>query len=216
MGDQPQVAWSLRGCGFVAMITGQYDLAQAYIEHSLEICQSLKDDWGLAWTIYDSGYLALAREEWSAAEPQLRNASRLFREYGIRWGEYRSFIALGDVMRGQCQWGEAETFYHKAILLLQDQQFSQFVAGILEGLAQLALVSQNGRRAVRLFGAAQQRRNTIEMNRWVHIERDFQRGMALLREQLSEQDITTGLREGESMPEVKVFAYALKKDPLPG
>ncbi len=201
--DQREIAWSLRGCAFAAVLKGDYAKAQPYVERSLAICQEFQDEWGIAWSIYDLGYLALARKDLAKARPLLENAHRQFHQHGILWGEFRSLTALGDLMRGLEQWQQASTYYREALVFQQQYQFSLFVAGIIEGLAQLILACGDYGRAARLFGAAQKRRDSIEMARWFPHEADYQRDLSTLHEQLTDEEFTEGWTEGYTMSTAK-------------
>lgn len=76
-------------------------------------------------------------------------------------------------------------------------------------LAQLALASGESECAARLLGAAQKRRDSIEMARWFHQEIDYQHGLILLHQQLMDEAITIGRKEGYAMSTVEMIAYAL-------
>jgi predicted ATPase/DNA-binding SARP family transcriptional activator len=210
LGDQQEVAWSLRGCGFACMIKGDYARAQPYVEHSLAICQEIQDDWGTAWSIYDLGYLALTRGDWPAARGLIEDAHQRFQQLGILWGEFRSLIALGDVLRGQEQCMQASAFYREALVFQQKYQFGQFAANLLEGLAQLALLCGDSLFSAHLLGVAQKRRDTNEMSNWFHSEAEYQHGLTLLHEQLPEGAITKAQMEGYAMSPAEGIAYALE------
>jgi ATP/maltotriose-dependent transcriptional regulator MalT len=208
--DQQEVAWSLRGCGFASMLKGEYARAQPYLEKSLAICQEIQDEWGTAWSIYDQGYLALARGDLAEAQTMIENANLRFQQSGVLFGEFRSLIALGDLLRGQGQWMQAAVRYRKALAFQQKYQYSHFLANILEGLAQLALANGARLSSARLFGMAQKRRDSYEMARYFHQEADYQRGLALLHEQLSDAAITQAWMEGYAMPVAEVIEYAVE------
>ncbi len=208
---QPEIAWSLRGCSFVAMLQGDYARALPYIEKSLAICQEVQDEWGLAWSVYDLGFLELARGRWTNAQILLEKAHRQFQALGILWGEYRAMIALGDALRGQEQWSQASIYYRNALVFQQRYQFGQHLAGIFEGLAQIALARADGLRAARLFGAAQDLRN-IEMPRGFHQEADFQRGYSQLQAQISPADLAAAWAEGCAKTVREAAAYALEDE----
>ena len=216
--EQREIAWSLRGLAFVAMILGDYEVAQPNLEQSLAICEEIGDGWGLDWSIFDLGYLALARGDLAKAGALLEKALRQFRNLGILWGEFRSLIALGNVQRAQGQKKQATLYYREALVLQQKYQFSQFVAGVLEGIAQLALDIGDGIFAARLLGTTQKRRDTIDMARWYPHEADYQNSLAQLHEQLTDEEITQAWEEGCAMSTAEAVAraaeYVRSKEPL--
>ena len=206
--DQREVAWSLRGCAFVAMIQGDYAKAQPDLEQSLAICQEIQDEWGLTWSIYDLGYLALALGNLTEAHTLLENANRQFHQHGILFGEFRSLIAVANVLQRQEHMTQAYACYRDALVMQQRYQYSHFLAGIFESIAQIALASGEGIRSARLLGAAQKRHDTIDMPRLLHQEAEYQHSLARLREQVTDEAISKAWAEGCAMSTDEAIAYA--------
>ncbi len=63
--------------------------------------------------------------------------------------------------------------------------------------------------SARLFGAAQKRRDTIEMARWLPLEADYRRSLAQLHEQLTDEAYTKAWLEGCTMSAAEVLTCAL-------
>ena len=129
------------------------------------------------------------------------------------WGEFRSLIALGDVLLGQKQWERASGRYQEALVFQQKYQYSHFVASLLEGQAQLALISGDSLSSARLLGAAQKRRDLNEISRFFHQEAVYQLSLAALHEQLTDSAMTKAWMEGYSMSTSEAIAYALATNP---
>jgi predicted ATPase/DNA-binding SARP family transcriptional activator len=196
LGDQLGLAWSLRGCGFVCMILGNLVEAEEFVRESREKCEEIQDEWGSAWSTYDLGNIALAKVETVQAESLLESAFTQFQQLGNQFGSYRALISLGHLKRAQGKQVESTTYYREALNIQQETHYIQFVAQILEGLAHLAVAENNSIVAVKLFGAAQSRRDSIEMARWAHHEIDFQRNLALTKSQLSQSEWKASWEEG--------------------
>jgi tetratricopeptide (TPR) repeat protein len=207
--DQRGTAWSLRGCGFVLLIRGDLSPARTYCERSLAICREANDKWGEAWSVYDLGNIALAGGELAPAKSFLESALEQFREQGIQFGEFRALISLGHLMRGQGRWAQAEDFYRQSLAIQQRTNFLQFVAQIVEGMAHIAVAFEDHETGVQLFGAAQARRDSIEMVRWVHQERDYQSSLALTRDQLPTDVWQLAWDKGYTMIEQHAVELAL-------
>jgi len=209
LGDQRGIAWSLRGRGFVLLIQDDLAKAQTYFERSLAICRETHEAWGEAWSIYDLGNTALAGDELSQAQCLLKEALTLFREQGNLFGEFRALLSLGHVMRNQRQWMDARSSYCEALRMQQHTQFTQFVAQGLEGMAHIAVALEDYEAGVRLFGMAQARRSSMEMARWAHQERDYQRSLALTRDHLHDNAWQAAWQEGYTMLPQQAVEFAL-------
>ncbi len=207
--DQRGMAWSLRGCGFVLLIRDDLTQAQTYFERSLTMCQETQDEWGEAWSVYDLGNTALAGSELAQAQRFLEKALTRFRDQGILFGDFRALISLGHVMRGRGQWAKAEDYYRESLAIQQRTHFIQFVAQGLEGMAHIAVALKKTETGAKLFGAGQARRDSIEMARWVHQERDYQRSLALTRDKLPIDVWQVAWEEGYAMTAQQAVELAL-------
>jgi len=214
--DRRGIAWSLRGCGFVLLIRDDLVGAQTYFKRSLAICREIHDEWGQAWSVYDLGNTALAGAELARAQGFLEDALARFRGAGILFGEYRALISLGHMMRGQGQWVEAEDYYRGALEIQGRTHFIMYVAQALEGMANITVALEDFETGVQLFGAAQARRDSLEMARWVHHERDYQSGLALTRAQLHDDIWQPAWESGYNMTPQQAVQFALTKPTLDG
>ena len=79
---------------------------------------------------------------------------------------------------------EAKSRYSEALVIQQKTRYTQFVVQVLEGMAHISVADNNPESAVQFFGAAQTRRDSIEMARWAHQEIEYQHSLALTRNQL--------------------------------
>jgi tetratricopeptide (TPR) repeat protein len=210
------MAWSLRGCGFVLLIRDDLTRAQTYFERSLTICRETQDEWGEAWSVYDLGNTALAVGEPARAKRFLEDALTRFRGQGIQFGEFRALISLGHVMRGKGQWAQAKDYYRESLAIQQRTNFIQFVAQALEGMAHIAVALGALETGVQLFGAGQVRRDSIEMARWVHQERDYQRSLGTTRAQLNNDVWQAAWEEGCTMTAQQAVEFALTERAMNG
>jgi predicted ATPase/DNA-binding SARP family transcriptional activator len=213
--DQRGIAWSLRGCGFVEMIRGNYSQARPHLEQSLAICQSAQDEWGLDWTTYDLGYLELAKGSLNEAHPLLENALDRFRQHSIRFGVYRALIALGDVERAKSLHASAPrsyssaAYYREALIMAQHNHFAIFIVQVLEGLAYTAIAEGKYLFAARLLGKAQARQDSVEPPRFGYHLAEYQQNLSRLHEQLPEAAFKAAWQEGQAMSLDQIITYAL-------
>ncbi|MBC8075702.1 MAG: AAA family ATPase [Chloroflexales bacterium] len=203
------IAGALRGCSFVAMLSGDLEQAQKLGEQGLATSHSAEDHWGIAWSLYDLGYIALVRGDAATAQPLLEAALPQLRAHGISFGLYRALIALGHVMRITGETGRARGFYHEALRLQQHLLYLHYVADALEGLAGIAAAEQALTHAVTIFGAAEAHRRAIAMPRWPHQQPWLDRDVALARSQLAPQQWDLAWERGYTTPLDQAIVYAL-------
>ena len=209
LGDQRGLAWSLRGQGFVCLICGELAEAQALAQESRSICQEIQDKWGSAWSVYDLGNIALAGSEVELAETLLESALTQFCTLGIQFGNYRALISLGHLKRKQGKWAESKALYGEALEIQRETQYIQFVAQLLEGMGHIAVARENLETAVQFFGAAQARRDSIEMKRWAHQEIEYQQSLELTQNHLPANNWQMSWDGGYSMTHQTVLEFAL-------
>ena len=133
IGDSRGIAWSIRGCGFVRMLCGEYPAAEQLDTESLRLCQSSGDAWGLAWSLYGLAFLKLAQGEWARAQSLIEDALVRLRQQGIIFAIFRALLALGHVMFEQGDVAYADALYREGLAFRQGTLFLQYVADGLEG-----------------------------------------------------------------------------------
>jgi hypothetical protein len=83
-------------------------------------------------------------------------------------------------------------------------------------MAHIAVALEDFETGVQLFGAAQARRDSLEMARWVHHERDYQSGLALTRAQLHDDIWQEAWESGYNMTPQQAVQFALTERTLDG
>jgi hypothetical protein len=119
-------------------------------------------------------------------------------------------------MRGVGQWAKAKGYYRESLTIQQQTHFIQFVAQGLEGMAHVAVAHEDLEVGVQLFGEGQARRDSIEMARWVHQERDYQRSLALTREKLPIDVWQAAWEEGYTRTAQQAVEFALTECAMNG
>jgi len=207
--DSRGIAWSIRGCGFVRMLLGEYPAAEQLINESLRLCQSSGDEWGLAWSLYDLAFLKLAQDDQVQARPLLEEALVRLRLQGNTFAIFRALFALGHVLFEQGEGSRAEALYCEGLTLSRETLFLQWVADGLEGLAVVPAAVDSPVRAVRLWGAAEALREMTGEQR-VHIfQRSYDRALAAVRTQLSDEDWAVAWDAGRALTVDQAVAEAL-------
>ncbi|MDZ4717391.1 MAG: hypothetical protein SH847_02900, partial [Roseiflexaceae bacterium] len=213
IGEPRGIAGALRGCSFVAMVTGHLERAQQLSEHAMATSRSVDDQWGIAWSFYDRGFIALVRNDMATAQALLEQAIPQLRIHGINFGLFRALIALGHVLRLTGQNSQARSSYDEALRLQQDMDYLHNVAENLEGLAAIAAAEYAPAQAAILFGAAEAHRRVIAMPHWEPQELWSDRGIALARSQLDPTQWEVAWQQGYAMSLEQAVAYALESRP---
>jgi non-specific serine/threonine protein kinase len=211
IGDVLGIAGALRGCSYIALLSGNLEQAQHLSQQALAKSHSIHDQWGIAWSLYDLGHIALVRGDRSVATELLEAAIPLLRTHGINFGLYRALIALGHALRMAGKYSAARSAYYESLRLQQEMGYIQQVADNLEGLAGIAAAEQTPLQAAILCGAAESHRQVIAMRRWPHEQPQFERDLALAQSQLDRKQWHVAWQQGYAMPLEQAVAYALQR-----
>jgi non-specific serine/threonine protein kinase len=98
--------------------------------------------------------------------------------------------------------------YAEALDLEQENQFGQFGADLLEGLAKIATLLRRPGEAARLFGAGHAWRQTFGQARSFFYEPGYQRILAAARAQLEDDDWSAGFEAGGGLTSEQAMAEA--------
>ncbi|HEU5099094.1 MAG TPA: tetratricopeptide repeat protein [Roseiflexaceae bacterium] len=207
-GDSRGIAWSIRGCGFVHMLRGEYPAAEQLDSESLRLCQSSGDAWGVAWSLYGLAFLKLAQGEWAQAQSLIEDALVRLRQQGIIFAIFRALLALGHVMLEQGDIARADTLYREGLTLRQETLFLQFVADGLEGRGKVVATQGDPVRAARFWGAAEALREAIGNQRWHIFQHSYDRALATARMQLSEEAWAISWAAGRALTPEQAVAEA--------
>jgi predicted ATPase/DNA-binding XRE family transcriptional regulator len=208
-GDSRGIAWSIRGCGFVHMLRGEYPAAEQLDSESLRLCQSSGDAWGVAWSLYGLAFLKLAQDEWVQAQNLLEDALVYLRQQGIIFAIFRALFALGHVMFEQGDVAYADALYREGLALRQGTLFLQYVADGLEGRGKVLATLGDAVRAVRLWGAAEALREAIGNQRWHIFQRSYDQALAAVGLQLSDEEWGGAWAAGHALTVEQAVAEAL-------
>ena len=124
-------------------------------------------------------------------------------------------IALGDVERVRGLHAAADRIsvstacYQEVLLIAQQNHFTPMLASTLEGLSYIAIIKDEYAFAAKLLGAAQTRREAVDLIRFAHEVACYQHNLALLQTKLSEADFTVAWQEGQAMSLDQIITYAL-------
>ena len=103
------------------------------------------------------GLIDTAAGEYASAERHLAEARETFRRAGDRWGLASTLWRTADLAFAQGRLAEAESALREASAALRATGRERWIANTLAGLAEVALLRGDRRRALALFADARDR-----------------------------------------------------------
>lgn len=200
------VASTLSKLGELAQNQAQYDLAQNHYQGSLRLKQALEDEEGAAALLSQLGSIAFFQGDYSGArallDESLSTMIRLKSEQGVATAQYH--LALVE---------HTETNHPKALALLKDC-LSKFetpksVAKTLDALAVIAVSEKQCERAVTLFAAGDQLRETAGILKTPQEERWLEPFKEGAEETLKPNQISEARKRGKRMSQAEAAAFGL-------
>lgn len=139
LNDQSSLARSLHNLAdFHHQYDGDYDLAFVYLNESLMIARSLKDDIRVAWCLALMGNISLFRQQYAAALQHYNEGLAMFRRMDAREGMYTCLGNIGIVYTAMGNYDEAYTYLDSYLKSArEDGDYWRLYAG-LDNLGTLA------------------------------------------------------------------------------
>ena len=101
--------------GMVAQEQRQWEQAEAYYQHALQIKIESQDRYGQASTYHNLGAVAAAQRQWEQAEEYYQHALQIKIESQDRYAQADTYHQLGAVAQEQRKWEQAEAYYQQAL-----------------------------------------------------------------------------------------------------
>jgi predicted ATPase/class 3 adenylate cyclase/DNA-binding CsgD family transcriptional regulator len=179
LGDKDYTAIILTSLAEIALRQGDYDRANALETESLVLRRELDNKWGIAVSLANFGWIALCRDDLKQAVRLLQESLTLRREIGDKGGIAWCLEKLATIEMIQ---GQRESSPHRL---------------------------EDFRRAARLFGAAAAMRVPIGSTIDLVDRPEYDRQLAILREQLGAANYDIVWAEGQAMTLEQVMAFVL-------
>ena len=133
---------------------GDFDRARQLYADSRELFARAGNDGAVAWSYNFEADAARADGDITAAEALLETALQKFRAFQDAWGIGSCLADLGRVASDRRDFALADARYRGGLRMFDSVRHRGGIRKILEGLALTAAARQEGRRALRLAGAA--------------------------------------------------------------
>ena len=160
-GDHWGTAISLLVLGRNAHYLGDDDRAAQLTEESIAIFGQLGDKHGMSDGYDELGEFALGRGKFALARGHIEQALALHQELGDDMAVADSLALLGYIAIGQRNYNGARSLFTRSLTRLIDLGARWRIDPALEGLAEVALVTGEPQRAVRILAAADRMRTEL-------------------------------------------------------
>ncbi|HYI58250.1 MAG TPA: LuxR C-terminal-related transcriptional regulator [Microlunatus sp.] len=196
LGDDVEMARSLRGSAHVDFHAGDWTAARALIERSLALCEAANDRGGLAWSVNDLAMWHDATGDQERAEAAWRNALDSFERLGVGFGVYRIHLSTAILGLRREDWAMAADRLRLAVQVRDFEHFVYLGSILLGAAASLAAALRRGSEAAALFGAASTWEDSYGVCIHDHDAPILDAGIARCRRQLSQGEWEAGYRTG--------------------
>jgi DNA-binding CsgD family transcriptional regulator/tetratricopeptide (TPR) repeat protein len=209
LGARENSVWLLTWLGVVALRREQFDEAERLFEQGIVLSRELRDDWLLNLVLAQLGILARstgARERAIALHSQCLS---LARETGDPLMIAYQLRNLGVDSLTNREYDRAAGYYLESLRLCREIGERWISEGCIEGLAAVAGVRGDYRRAARLFGAGETLRALTGDSRFVVVDNSYHQHLAATRSALGEKDFSAVWAAGQAMTLDEAIEYAL-------
>jgi predicted ATPase/DNA-binding XRE family transcriptional regulator len=206
-GDHRTLSWALTQRGFVAVFTGQFDLAGLILDQAYTAGHEHGDPYATAMAAIGKAHTAIALGQIDAAERLLTDIELQTRKLGARW---ILAVALNTRGRAALMQGDpehAEVPLREAAAILGRLQDTWAIRYTLTHLADAAALRGDPGRAALLYGAADLLMEQA-VSHFPVLQQLSERCRAAATEQLGEALFTVTLQRGRALPVGDAVALA--------
>lgn len=193
-------AMTLLHLGNVALARGDTDAAHSFTAESLALGRKVGDEWVIASAINNlGGEIARYQGNYAEAEQHYLESRELFQSIESFPDVARANHSLGYVAMSRGDGAQARALFLEALELHQKLGVQRGVAECLLGVAAVLVRQGEAETAVRLMAAAQRQFQRLGAGIWPADRADYERSLALVREQLADEEIEAATAVGEAM-----------------
>jgi predicted ATPase/DNA-binding CsgD family transcriptional regulator len=207
LGNDDVICDALNIAATIAFLQGHYTTARSCLEEGLTFHRAGEDRRGRAYDLSFLGYLTLfSEQDHIAAQALVGEGLVLFAEVGDRRGISKANYRLGYIAFDQGDYTAAHTFYEQSLAILWEVEDTWSLAACLERVAEAAVAQGNPAWAMRLCGAAEVLRETIDAPIPPIECADYDYAVAASRSLLGHEVFSATLAEGRTMTPSHAYA----------
>lgn len=212
LGDRQGVSMSLMNLGWVAKQEGDWETARVMHEESLVIVRELGDKRGIALLLIHLGAVAHAQSDFETARSLIEESLALSQEVGDKQGIADSLNNLGIIAESMNDRETARSFLNQGLTLYQELGDKGGTAYSLEAFAALATTEGKLDRAARLWGAAEQLRETIGSPLPPAERGEYEQKVAEARTAFGEENFAPLWAEGRALTMEEAIEFAIETE----
>ena len=214
LGNEGLIPWMILRAR-IALWQGNLKDAQSAYETAQRSCQEVDSPFYHSLILEGMGLVKYYQGEYLLAERNLHEAlliddgarSQLMSNQTRRW----IWRDLGDISRQQDKLDEAMGWYRKSLGLMQWMGCKPFMPDTIEGIAKVAGILGQNRRAVRLFAASQAAREWLKIPVPAVNRPDYDLSLGAIHEALGEADFISAWEEGKKMTLEQAVEQAMEE-----
>jgi tetratricopeptide (TPR) repeat protein len=208
--DRSGLAGALVTLGQVAVMLEDAGWATRLLEEGLALSRETGDVESTGWALNHLGHVAQLRGEWERARQMQDEALATFAAISARYfGIVHVRQSLGELALAQDQAAAATPHLRQALILSRDEGYQPFVSWGLAGLAGVAALDEEPKRAARLWSAAEAHRQALGVRDAPASRATRERLMAAVKEQLGEAAFAAAWAEGARLTLEQAVELAL-------
>ena len=184
------------GLGLINM--GDHQQAIAPLEESLALARQTQDLNEIAFALWQLGRAAMARKEYAQATKFMTESLAIYKQLKVYGGVTFLLNDLGKAALEQGDYQLAVSHYKEFLSLAWNMGFDRRIAEGLEQLAS-ALMYEQPENAARLFGSAEELRQSSNSALFPYQKEDYDRNLDFLRSHLDGTILAVCQAEGHAM-----------------
>jgi predicted ATPase/DNA-binding CsgD family transcriptional regulator len=189
-----------------------YAAARLSAEECLVSLREHGDRWKMAQVLNFLGEMSRVDGDYETAQTYYEESLAIRRELEDERGVAVSLINLGHVAYHKGAYQDAKKFLEESMAMFQRLKSTRGTIDCLDGLAGVMGAEHRPERAARLFGAAEQLRETARIGLTVAYpdQMEYDHYKASVRSQLTKEDFAAAWAEGRTMTLEQAIKYALE------
>jgi predicted ATPase/DNA-binding XRE family transcriptional regulator len=214
LGDRQGVAYCLGTGGLIALGRGDPEKGLDLMQQSVNIDLELGDKWSAAAMLGFSATVPFAQGDFERARQFAEHGLELAREVGARDILYVNLHPLAEIALAEGKYERARQLFEEGANLSLEVGEKINVAFCLDGLAAIAASEGKLAHAARLWGAAEEIRESAEVIAYPYAadRASHHRRIEEAHEKLDESSWRQAWDEGRAMSFEKAIAHALKSN----
>lgn len=197
--DVRGVAATLNNLAMISAEQGDLAYAKSLYEESLALMYELEDDWGIAGALNNLGLLAVYQGNYEQAIKVYTEVLTIRKQLGDTLGIAGALVNLAGIKVHQGEYFQAVVYYRESLLLARDIGHKPLISECLEGLAQILAVQERVVQATRLWGAAEQLRETNDLPLWSGNRARYEQAVAKAWLQLGPEEFARSWAAGRNL-----------------